>query len=45
MVIYSEATANILSKEMGYDEDDDGIIAKLQQIVFQRKKFVEISLT
>jgi hypothetical protein len=29
---------------MGYDEDDDGIIAKLQQFVFQRKNFVEISL-
>ncbi len=37
---YSEATANILSKEMGYDEDDDGIIAKLQQSFFQRENFL-----
>ena len=37
----SEATANILSKEMGYV---DSIIAKLQQLFFNGK-FVEIWLT
>ena len=30
-------TISYIDKEMGYDEEDYGIIAKLQQIIFQRK--------